>query len=123
MNAPPKARRSMMLLGAAILVLLIGLGFNRGWLAWRSDQRPLGKLRPVDLISATSVSESSEPPEITGPGSKPSVVPAPPTAMATISATDDDQSSPTTTVPNPAPVDSFPADTKPTTDNDHDADD
>jgi hypothetical protein len=122
MNAPPKAR-TRLLLGAACLVLLIALGFNRGWLAWHSDQRPLGKLRPVDLVTATSVPESSELPQSTGPYSQPSTIPAPPTARATSTTSDDDQSRAATTTSNPAPVNSSPHDNKPTSDNDHDADD
>lgn len=52
----PKATRTknILIVGALLLALLITLGFNRGWLAWHSDQRPVGRLRPVDLASPTS---------------------------------------------------------------------
>ncbi len=52
----PKATRTknILIVGVLFLALLITLGFNRGWLAWHSDQRPVGRLRPVDLASQTS---------------------------------------------------------------------
>jgi hypothetical protein len=47
-------------LGAIVLALMIIAGFQRGWLALQSDQRPLGKLRPGDLVARTaSVSDTT----------------------------------------------------------------
>jgi hypothetical protein len=55
-----------------VLVLLITFGFNRGWLAWQSEQRPIGKLRPIDLVTPTSVaSVATNPLETTDPTTKP----------------------------------------------------
>lgn len=120
MNESPMARRALLLFGAVVVTLLIVAGFNRGWLAWHSDQRPLGKLRPADLVGATSMPESSKPPETAD--SQPSTVPAPPTAAAT-STTHDDHGSTTPVDPNSGPVDSSPSDARPIPDDDHDADD
>jgi hypothetical protein len=54
---PPKSRaKHAVLLGFGLLLLLIALGFNGGWLAWHSNARPVGKLRPTDLIHSTTSS-------------------------------------------------------------------
>lgn len=53
----PKSKAKTYLLATSlVLALLTVLGFNRGWLAWHSDQRPVGKLRPADLVSSPSSS-------------------------------------------------------------------
>jgi hypothetical protein len=55
---PPTARRrprakNALIIGSVLLTVLVVLGFKSGWLAWRSDQRPVGKLRPADLVATT----------------------------------------------------------------------
>jgi hypothetical protein len=64
MNDSPAARRTSkariyLLAGVIVLVMLVVAGFNRGWLAWHSDQRPVGKLRPADLISSPASPETT----------------------------------------------------------------
>lgn len=59
MNQPltPKRKaktKDLVTLGIGALALLTTLGFEQGWLALAGDQRPVGKLRPKDLIGAKS---------------------------------------------------------------------
>jgi hypothetical protein len=120
----PKRRTqttTILFLGAFVLGLVIMLGFNRGWLAWHSDQRPIGKLRPIDLIAATSEAKDST----TDPGD------ADPTNTSAFNPvwppSDDDQpagpNSTSATYPNSTPASSSVTGSIPTIDHDHDADD
>jgi hypothetical protein len=45
----------LVIVGVVAVVLLVVLGFATGWLALTSEQRPVGKLRPTDLVPRTSV--------------------------------------------------------------------
>ena len=61
----------ILVLFAAALCVLIALGFRSGWLALHSDERPIGRLRPSDLIE-TSVAQpptdADNPPSTIRPG-------------------------------------------------------
>jgi hypothetical protein len=78
--------KKALLVGFGLLVLVIVLGFNRGWLAWRSNAQPVGKLRPADLISPTTSSPQ------TGLSSRQTASSGVPTPGVTLVPTDDDHS-------------------------------
>jgi hypothetical protein len=59
-TAKPRNRSKFVtVIGIAVLMFLIIVGFQRGWLAFRNDQRPVGKLRPVDLVTSIPLASPS----------------------------------------------------------------
>ncbi len=44
-----------------ILCALTGFGFASGWLATTDSSRPVGRLRPVDLVPAVTTSPTTQP--------------------------------------------------------------
>jgi hypothetical protein len=79
--------KKALLVGFGLLVLVIVLGFNRGWLAWHSNAQPVGKLRPADLIGPTTSS-----PQVSS-SSRHTTSSEFPTPGATLVPIDDDHSS------------------------------
>ena len=142
----PKSKAKTYLLATSlVLALLTVLGFNRGWLAWHSDQRPVGKLRPADLVSSPSSSVRADAASQTSssiPGSSFTAGPSLVTGTVLMTGTDstkgtmgpgkqpnDDHPTLSTTADptNPAAKDSVTkstgVETTPGNDSDHDADD